>query len=254
MSSRRAIVTGGSQGIGEAIVAELLAAGAEVAVLDLQAPPQREGSFYVECDLRDEGSVVSSISAAVERMGGIDACFANAGIGGLCPIVEMSAELWDEMHAVNLRGAFLTLREAARAMDATGAGGAIVATGSVSGFLADKHMAHYNSSKAGLAMLCRIAAAELGPKGIRVNLIAPGVTDTPLFATTDETLPGYRAAIEERTPLGRLGRCEEVARAAVALADLEWVTGEVLVADGGVSLRSPIEFTEFIPGEPGGSG
>jgi NAD(P)-dependent dehydrogenase (short-subunit alcohol dehydrogenase family) len=146
---------------------------------------------------------------------------------------------------VNLRGTFLCLRECARAMVPSGMGGSIVITGSVSGFLADRNMAHYNSSKAGVVQLARIAAAELGPRGIRVNVIAPGTTDTPLFARTD-AVPGYREALTARTPLGAVGRADDVAAAAVALVQLRWVTGQVLVADGGVSLRSPIDIAEFL--------
>jgi NAD(P)-dependent dehydrogenase (short-subunit alcohol dehydrogenase family) len=125
-----------------------------------------------------------------------------------------------------------------------------VMTGSVSGFLADRNMSHYNSSKAGVVQLARIAAAELGPRGIRVNVIAPGTTDTPLFARTD-AVPGYRDALAARTPLGAVGSADDVAAAAVALAQLRWVTGQVLVADGGVSLRSPIDIAEFL--EPSAS-
>ena len=106
-------------------------------------------------------------------------------------------------------------------------------------------MAHYNSSKAGVVQLARIAAAELGHRGIRVNVIAPGTTDTPLFARTD-AVPGYREAVSARTPLGSIGSADDVAAAAVALAQLRWVTGQVLVADGGVSLRSPIDIADFL--------
>jgi len=113
------------------------------------------------------------------------------------------------------------------------------------GLLADRNMAHYNSSKAGVVQLARIAAAELGHRGIRVNVIAPGTTDTPLFARTD-AVPGYREAVSARTPLGSIGSADDVAAAAVALAQLRWVTGQVLVADGGVSLRSPIDIADFL--------
>jgi NAD(P)-dependent dehydrogenase (short-subunit alcohol dehydrogenase family) len=119
-------------------------------------------------------------------------------------------------------------------------GGAIVAVGSVSGFLADRRMAHYDVSKAGVAALVRVAARELGPRGVRVNAVAPGTTDTPMFAATDR-LPGYRDRVVGRTPLGRLGSSDDIARSIVALLQLDWVTGQVLVADGGVSLFSPID-------------
>jgi NAD(P)-dependent dehydrogenase (short-subunit alcohol dehydrogenase family) len=118
--------------------------------------------------------------------------------------------------------------------------GAIVATTSVSAFLTDRSMAHYSVSKAGLAALVRVAARELGPHGIRVNGVAPGTTDTPMFAATDR-MPGYRERVAGRAALGRVGSAAEVAQAVVALCELDWVTGQIVVADGGVSLASPID-------------
>jgi NAD(P)-dependent dehydrogenase (short-subunit alcohol dehydrogenase family) len=244
-----ALVTGGSRGIGQAIVRRLREAGGRVAVLDLQAQ-DGDGDVALVCDVADEKAVVDSVAAAREQLGGLDLAFLNAGVGGLAPLLEMTADEWDRIHDVNLRGVFLCLRECARAMVASGTGGSIVITGSVSGFVADRDMAHYNSAKAGVVQLARIAAAELGPRGIRVNVIAPGTTDTPLFARTD-AVPGYREAVSARTPLGTVGSADDVAAAAVALAQLRWVTGQVLVADGGVSLRSPIDIAEFLA--PGGS-
>jgi NAD(P)-dependent dehydrogenase (short-subunit alcohol dehydrogenase family) len=125
----------------------------------------------------------------------------------------------------------------------TGAGGAIVAVSSVSGFLTERHMGHYSVSKAGVGALVRVAARELGAHGIRVNAVAPGTTDTPLFAATD-ALPGYRERVSRRAALGRLGTADEVAAAIVAVAQLEWVTGQVLAADGGLSLYSPLDPAE----------
>lgn len=239
-----ALVTGGSKGIGQAIVRELQRGGSRVAVLDLDAR-EGDGDVALVCDVSDEKSVAEGVATAVEQLGGLDYAFLNAGVGALAPILEMSAEEWDHNHNVNLRGAFLCLRECAKAMVAVGKGGSVVITGSVSGFLADRNMAHYNSSKAGVVQLARIAAAELGGQGIRVNVIAPGTTDTPLFATTD-AVPGYREAMVARTPLGRIGTADDVAEAAVALSQLRWVTGQVLVADGGVSLGSPIDIADFL--------
>ncbi|HZA76652.1 MAG TPA: SDR family oxidoreductase [Acidimicrobiales bacterium] len=239
-----ALVTGGSQGIGRAIVRQLREAGGRVAVLDLEAR-EGDGDVALVCDVADEKAVVESVAAATEQLGGLDLAFLNAGVGGLVPLLHMTVEEWDRVHDVNLRGAFVCLRECARAMAVSGIGGSIVVTGSVSGFLTDRHMAHYNSSKAGVAQLARIAAAELGPQGIRVNVIAPGTTATPLFARTD-AVPGYRQAVGARTPLGGIGSADDVAAAAVALAQMRWVTGQVLVADGGVSLCSPIDIAELV--------
>ncbi len=120
------------------------------------------------------------------------------------------------------------------------AGGAIVAVTSVSGFLTERLMAHYSVSKAGLAALVRVAARELGPHGIRVNGVAPGTTTTPMFRATDR-LPGYQERAVRRTALGRLGTAADVAEVIVALCRLEWVTGQIVAADGGVSLASPID-------------
>ncbi len=106
-------------------------------------------------------------------------------------------------------------------------------------------MAHYAVSKAGLAQLVRSAARELGARGIRVNAVAPGTTDTAMFAAT-ERLPGYREQVARRSALGRVGTAAEVAQVVVALCTLEWVTGQVVAADGGVSLHSPIDPQESL--------
>jgi NAD(P)-dependent dehydrogenase (short-subunit alcohol dehydrogenase family) len=233
-----AIVTGGASGIGAATVARLRDAGARVAVLDLHDAPEADVSLH--CDIGDEQQVVASVRTAVEQLGGLDVAIVNAGIGGMGAILAMSTDEWDRVMRVNLRGGFVTLRECARAMVDRGSGGAIVAITSVSGFLTDRLMAHYSVSKAGLAALVRVAARELGPHGIRVNGIAPGTTDTPMFAATDQ-MPGYRERVASRAALGRVGSADEVAQAVVALCGLDWVTGQIVAADGGVSLASPID-------------
>jgi len=121
----------------------------------------------------------------------------------------------------------------------------VVVTSSISGTLAERGMAHYNASKGAVNQLVRVAARELGPFGIRVNAVAPGATDTPLFAPT-KLLPGYWERLEERTPIGGVGTSEQVAEAVLALVRLEWVTGSILTADGGVSLWSPIDPMEGV--------
>ena len=233
-----AIVTGGASGIGAATVAELHAAGARVAVLDRHDAPDADVSLTV--DVGDEEQVIAGVREAVDRLGGLDVAVVNAGIGGMGEILNLSTQEWDRVMRVNLRGGFITLRECARAMVALERPGAIVAVTSVSGFLTDRAMAHYSVSKAGLAALVRVAARELGPHGIRVNGVAPGTTDTPMFAATD-ALRGYRERVAERSALGRVGTAAEVAQAVVGLCRLDWVTGQIVAADGGVSLASPID-------------
>jgi NAD(P)-dependent dehydrogenase (short-subunit alcohol dehydrogenase family) len=236
------IVTGGASGIGAATVELLRAAGARVAVLDIQ---QGSGpaELYMRCDISVEDDVVGAVGQVHEAFGGIDVAVLNAGVGGFGALVDLSSAEWDRVLGINLRGTFFCLREVGKAMVSGGRGGAIVAVSSISGFLADRMMGHYSVSKAGVAELVRVAARELGPFGIRVNAVAPGTTDTPMFAST-KRLRGYRERVAERAALGDVGTPDGVARAIRALLELDWVTGQVLAADGGVSLWSPIDPAE----------
>jgi NAD(P)-dependent dehydrogenase (short-subunit alcohol dehydrogenase family) len=242
LQGARAIVTGGASGIGAACVSQLRGAGARVVSLDLADAP--EADWSVRADIADEDAVGAGVSEAVAQLGGLDVAVLSAGVGGSAPLLDMTTQEWDRVLNVNLRGAFVSLRECGRAMSG---GGAIVAVTSISGFLSERLMAHYAVSKAGLAQLVRSAARELGARGIRVNAVAPGTTDTPMFAAT-ERLPGYREQVAGRTALGRLGTAADVAQAVVALCRLDWVTGQVVAADGGVSLHSPIDPQESLEG------
>jgi NAD(P)-dependent dehydrogenase (short-subunit alcohol dehydrogenase family) len=232
------VVTGGASGIGEATVAALHEAGARVAVLDLA--PKSGGDVHHVVDVGDEPAVVEAIAAVAHEFGGLDGAVLNAGIGGTAPLLRMTTDEWDRVMRVNLRGQFVLLRECGKAMVETKRAGAIVAVTSISGFLTDRRMAHYSVSKAGLAALVRVAARELGEHGIRVNAVAPGTTDTPMFTATD-AIPGYRDRVASRSALGRVGTADDVAAAIVSLLALDWVTGQVVAADGGVSLASPID-------------
>ncbi|HEY4398240.1 MAG TPA: SDR family NAD(P)-dependent oxidoreductase [Acidimicrobiia bacterium] len=239
-----ALVTGGASGIGAATAARLLDAGARVAVLDLHAE-DGPSDVAVKCDVGDEDEVVAAVQQVVDALGPPSVAVLAAGIGGMSPILQMSADEWDRVQRVNIRGVFLCLRESARAMVAAGTPGAIVATGSVSGIVSDRGIVNYSTSKAAVHQLVRVAAAEMGHHGIRVNAVAPGCTDTPMFAVTDQ-LPGYRELVSEHAALGRVGTADEIAAAIIALVQLDWVTGHVLVADGGITLRSPLDPTDML--------
>jgi NAD(P)-dependent dehydrogenase (short-subunit alcohol dehydrogenase family) len=132
------------------------------------------------------------------------------------------------------------MRAVARAMIDEGRAGSIVATSSVSAHLVDRAMGLYCASKAALSMLVKVAACEWAPQGIRVNAVGPGVTETPMLGGAP-TGTGWLQAVQGRTPLGRLGRPDDVAAAIRALHDLPWVTGQVLDCDGGLALHSPID-------------
>jgi NAD(P)-dependent dehydrogenase (short-subunit alcohol dehydrogenase family) len=246
LSAQKALVTGGSSGIGLAVVRHLSEAGASVAVLDVQEPSDHDvAEIVLSCDISDEAAVVDSVRRAHDALGGVTVAVLNAGIGGFGTILGLEAQEWDRVVDTNLRGTFLCLREVAKAMVEGGRGGSIVAVTSISGFLADRGMAHYSVSKAGVAELVRVAASELGRFGIRVNAVAPGTTDTPMFAST-KRLPGYAARVAERTALGAVGTPDAVAQAVVSVLGMPWVTGQIVAADGGVSLWSPIDPYESI--------
>jgi 3-oxoacyl-[acyl-carrier protein] reductase len=239
LRDRVAIVTGGASGIGAATVSLLQAMGTRVASLDLR--PSADADLSIEADVADEAQMSDAVDRVQEDLGLLKLAVLNAGVGSFSPIRSISVEEWDRVHRINVRAALIGLRESAEAMSD---GGAIVAVTSISAFTPERGMAAYSTSKAALAQLVRVAARELGPR-ITVNAVAPGATDTPLFSSTEQ-LPGYQERAAARSALGRIGRPIDIAAAIVSLLTLEWVTGQVLVADGGLSLYSPIDPIEAL--------
>jgi NAD(P)-dependent dehydrogenase (short-subunit alcohol dehydrogenase family) len=231
-----AVVTGGASGIGAAVVERLAAAGARPVVWDRAGGDCR-------CDVSDPASVAEAMAATLASGGGPPAVLVTAaGIGGgLVPLLDVDARRWDEVLAVNLRGTMLCLQAVGRAMRDAGRGGAVVTVSSMSGRIPDRGMAAYCASKAGVDMLTRVAAAELGRLGIRVNAVAPGVVETPLTEGLS-AVPGLLDGVRHRTPLGgRLGSADGIADAVMALLAADWVTGQSLVVDGGLALHSPLD-------------
>lgn len=241
-----ALVTGSASGIGADVAQLLRGVGVRVAGLDLKEATSAV-DLSVVCDISEEADVVAAVGQVHDAFGTIDIAVLNAGVGGFGALVDMPSREWDRVMSVNLRGTFLCLREVSKAMVSGGRGGTICAVTSISGFLADRMMGHYSVSKAGIAEMVRVAARELGAFGIRVNAVAPGTTDTPMFASA-RGLAGYEERVSERSALGGLGSSREVARAIVAVLGLDWVTGQVIAADGGVSLWSPIDPAESLGG------
>jgi NAD(P)-dependent dehydrogenase (short-subunit alcohol dehydrogenase family) len=221
MTRKLAVVTGGANGIGAAIASLLRQRGATVAVFD------REGDPAVDVTSR------ASVDAAFERVGAPDLVMVNAGVAEEEDFLEHSAERWDRILAINLSGAFHTIQAAARRMKERRSG-AIVITASTNSYDGEARLAAYNASKAGLLGLVHTAANELGPYGIRVNAVCPGLIRTRLTErhfSSPEVLRDYFRHI----PLGRGGAPEEVAQAAVFLAsdDASYITGATLFVDGG---------------------
>jgi acetoacetyl-CoA reductase/3-oxoacyl-[acyl-carrier protein] reductase len=231
LRGKAALVTGGAGGIGSAIVARLVEAGARVASLDRSGSPEIEGTTPLSCDLRDSRAVEAALSNLDAAFGRLDVVVHAAGITRDGVLWKLSDDDWSEVMRVNLDSAFLVLRAAAPRLRRAG-GGSIVLVSSINGERGKFGQANYAASKAGLNGLARSAARELGAFGIRVNAVAPGFIRTPMT----ETLP---AEVRERavaeTALARTGEPDDVARAVLFLvSDLaRHVTGQVLRVDGG---------------------
>ncbi len=241
-AGRVALVTGGGRGIGAAAAAELAARGARVAVLDadahLAAATARACGGHAErCDVADRAAVDRACGAVEAALGPVDILVNNAGIspkrdGEPVPIWEMDGADWDAVVAVNLTGCFNMARRLTPGMVARERGW-IVNMASVSGRVWTPLVGgHYTATKTALVGLTRHWAGELGPRGVRVNAVAPGRIATPLAKLT---APGTNRAIVAATPLGRAGEPEEVARAVCFLCgpDAEFITGATLDVSGG---------------------
>lgn len=228
-----ALVTGGASGIGFEVAARLRSAGHDVVVWDL-------ADADIACDVSDSDAVTASMDETVREHGVPTRVVTCAGIGASGLLTEQSPADWRRVLEVNLTGAWLTLRAAARVMIDGGVGGSLVAVSSISGTIADRDMGAYCVSKAGVDMLVKVAAVEWGAHGIRVNAVGPGVTRTPMLPNPEQ-LPGWVEGMSERTALGGLGAATDVAGAIVGVLELPWVTGQVVHADGGLALHSPID-------------
>ncbi|MDB5524303.1 MAG: family oxidoreductase [Rhizobium sp.] len=230
LAGRKAIVTGAASGIGRASALALIAEGAVVAGLDLQAS---DGDFpIIACDLADERQIVKGVAAAIARLGGVDILVNNAGILEERRLGDIDASHIDRMFAVNVRGAVLVTREA---LPHLGHGGRIINIASELAYLGRAEASIYCATKAALLGLTRSWARELAPR-ILVNAVAPGPTDTPLLAF--ETLTEAQKTAEVANPLGRIGKPAEVAAAVVFLAGpgATFFTGQCLGANGGAAM------------------
>ncbi|MBI4939438.1 MAG: SDR family oxidoreductase [Actinobacteria bacterium] len=259
LSGRRALVTGGAQGLGEGMAQALAAAGATVAVADVQdelgakvAAGLGDGHTFVHLDVTDDANWESAVAEAVARLGGLDILVNNAGIEITSLLVDLDADAARRQLEVNLLGTALGIKHAFRAMrpgGAAGSGGVVVNVASVAATIAFPGISVYSATKSGVDRLTRVAAMESGKLGygVRVNCIYPGLVPTAmgaglandvaeigLFASPQEAV----TAVVGLTPSGRLGEVSDMADAVVFLASdaARFVNGVGLPVDGGMGM------------------
>lgn len=245
LTDKVAVVTGGSGGIGQAVVKRLSGAGARVVVADLTAPPTPlpERADFIQVDVSVSGSVSEFMASVDARYGRLDFLVNAAGIEIEKTIEETSEAEWDRLMGVNLKGTFLVCQAAIALLRKSG-GGSIVNFGSYDGFIADPKLAAYCASKGGVHALTRAIAVDYGRENIRCNAVCPGYVDTPMLRSffggsdTVETLSEEIAAIH---PLGRPATPEDIAGLVAWLvsADAAYATGQFFVMDGGLTAQAP---------------
>jgi len=243
LTGKTALVTGGSRGIGRAIVLRLARQGADVAfsyrgnqaaadatAAEVEALGRR--ALAVQADARSAESADALVKTVLGTFGKLDILVNNAGVTRDDLIMRMTPDMWSEVIDTNLSGSFYALKAVTRPM-LKARGGRIINITSVSGQAGQMGQANYSSAKAGLIGLTKAAARELASRGITVNAVAPGFVLTEL---TQDLPDALKDQITERTPLGRFGTPEEIADAVAFLASDEaaYITGQVLAVDGGL--------------------
>lgn len=247
LKGKVAIVTGGAGGIGSTTARRLLNEGAKVMLVDLAEAPLAdlaatlgEGAAFTTADVSKEADVARYVQATVKKFGGVDILFANAGIEGrVGPLSETTAEDFDRVLAVNVRGVWLGLKHTAPELIKRG-GGAVIMTSSVAGIRGFPGLGPYVASKHAVMGLMKTAAKELGPHGIRVMAVNPGPVDNRMMRSIEEqSAPANPEAVKDQftqgVPLGRYASNDDIANMVAFLASDEgaYCNGASFVVDGG---------------------
>ncbi len=241
-------VTGGAQGIGRAVATAFAKAGYAVSIADpvedagreIEERLQASGArcLFVQTDVSDETQVEAWMRATTEQLGCPDVLINNAGISRNAPFLELKPADFDRVIAVNLRGAFLCAQAAARRMTERGQGGAIVNIASTRAFMSEPGTEAYTASKGGIVALTHGMAISLGPHRIRVNCISPGWIEVRDWQYSGRAkTPVHSPRDREQHPAGRVGKPEDIAEACLFLSQAEFMTGQNVIIDGGMTVK-----------------
>ena len=243
------MITGGASGIGLGIARRFVADGAQVLLVDRDGDRLRTAAATTVADVTLEDDVAAAVAATVSAFGRLDVGVNCAGYATFGAVADLDVAAFRDVIDVCLTGVFLSVKHQARHLQAQGDGGSIISIASLNAVQPAEGMAAYCSAKAAVAMLTQVAAMELGPHGIRVNAIAPGLVRTPLAGMLHDIAPIYDEFVAN-TPLGRSGTVDDVAGVAAFLAgpDSAWMTGELLLVDGGGHTKRYPEIPRLIAG------
>jgi D-sorbitol dehydrogenase (acceptor) len=252
LKDRHALLTGAGGGIGLAVAMAYLSEGARCTVVDLAADPppglsplldaHAGGLHYLSADVSRTGDIDAMVAAALARFGPVEILFNNAAVFDLAPLLQSDEAMYDRLFAVNVKGMFFVMQKVLAQMVGLGRG-AVINLASQAGRRGEALVSHYCATKAAVISYTQSAALAMAPHGIRVNAIAPGVIDTPMWKQVDALFARYeglspgekKAAVGRAVPLGYMGRPQDVAGAAVFLASDEasYITAQTLNVDGG---------------------
>src|SRR5262245_48073992 len=244
LRNKTALITGGNSGIGLETARLFVAEGAKViitgrnqATLDAAAKELGPNALALVADTTDVAATEAAIKKGVETFGKLDIVFANAGIAGGTPVGGSKLEAFEQVIRTNITAVFFTVQAAVAHMNE---GGSIILNGSVISVLGNPGYAAYAASKAGVRAMARVMASELSPRGIRVNVVAPGAIRTPIWGpaiATAQAEKAFEARIGRSTPLGRIGEPEHIAKTVLFLAsdDAAHIQGQELFVDGGAT-------------------
>ena len=244
LANKTAFITGGNSGIGLATARLFVAEGAKVAItgrnkttLEAAARELGPNAIAIVADANDIAATEAAVKQAAEKFGKLDIVFANAGIPGGTPLGDATLEIFEKVIRTNLTAVFFTVQAALPHLKD---GASIILNGSVISVLGNPGYAAYAASKAGVRAMARVMASELSPRNIRVNVVSPGATRTPIWGAATAT-PEAEKVLEKRigmsTPLGRIGEPDHISKTVLFLAsdDSAHVQGQELFVDGGVT-------------------